>query len=153
MLNPDAIKDRSILPNKLANAVVYKTPSGPISGIGEMDSYYSGFDELGYLTLADESICDLNFSQTAVEDIIFPDTCSKIVRCCCENNDTLGTLFFGKHTNEIETLAFSECPNLHTVYCKSINPPNAEDDAFEACMCKTLYVPVQSVELYKRANQ
>ena len=70
----------------------------------------------------------------------------------CEN---IESIIIGKHVATIDTLAFYMCKNLKTVTCQASSVPQLGERVFESVPVSTatLYVPAESVEAYKTADQ
>ena len=66
----------------------------------------------------------------------------------------LSHIIMGTKMNKIESKAFSNCQNIKEIYCKSINPPMIENEAFDIYVkyATILYVPLNVLQQYKQAK-
>ena len=88
----------------------------------------------------------------SLTNVIIPDSVTKIdwmAFSCCEK---LSSVTIGSSVTEIGYSVFSVCSSLKDIYCKSTIPPSIFSDTFSSCRnIKTIYVPTESVDLYKTA--
>lgn len=72
--------------------------------------------------------------------------------CGCSK---LASITIPNSVTSISGYAFSECTGLTSVTCNAITPPALESKVFSGlnCAMTPLYVPAQSVEAYKAADQ
>ena len=68
---------------------------------------------------------------------------------------SLTSIIMPQNMNKIGDKAFGDCIRLRTITCHAIVPPDMGKTVFENVICKNirLYVPAQSVEAYKAADQ
>lgn len=85
--------------------------------------------------------------------IEIPDTIECIGEECFRGCKRLKEATIGKSVSSIERSAFQGCSRLSQLYCKAIVPPKIEPNIFGKGRpkCK-IYVPMQSVALYKKSK-
>jgi len=88
-----------------------------------------------------------------VENLIIPESITKIPRKVFSGSDLLKTIYIPKTVERIEYEAFANCPNLQTIYCYSedIDPylmQQALGGAIYERKSDTLYVPVSVFDDY-----
>lgn len=64
------------------------------------------------------------------------------------------TFYISENVNYIHPKAFYNCSSIEKIICENENPPTVSKDKFEMMPCYkiTLYVPYESIDLYKNAN-
>lgn len=77
-----------------------------------------------------------------------PDSLSAICHRTFYECDSLTSITIPENTTLIESEAFDHCRNLKTVFCKAKTPPKCLNITFYSTDI-TLYVPTESLELYK----
>jgi len=90
----------------------------------------------------------------AITTVELPNSVEKVGSDAFEDCDAVETLIIGDGLLSSEMYAFS-MKNLKNVVCKAVTPPDLGMNAFYATKVNTavLYVPDESVEAYKTANQ
>ena len=95
-------------------------------------------------------------SAIASGEIIIPNSVTSIEErafCFCSN---LTSVIIPNSVTYIGNYAFAQCSALTTVYCYASTPPSLEvfsDDFLDhVCQNATLYVPQNSIDLYRNAN-
>ncbi len=95
----------------------------------------------------------------SVEEITFAGSCSYLRSSEFANCFSLKSVRLGKNMNTINAHAFGwasvKIESLTTLICEAVEPPICKDGAFDAIdkeKC-TLYVPAESLEAYKEANE
>lgn len=99
-----------------------------------------------------------------LKQIVIPNSVTTIECSAFEKCDQLSTLTLGKSVSTIDGLAFADCSALKTVICLAETPPylregvfqntpvDALDKVHEIALQLPVYVPNQSVELYKSTH-
>ena len=99
-----------------------------------------------------------------LKQIVIPNSVTTIECSAFEKCDQLSTLTLGKSVSTIDGLAFADCSALKTVICLAETPPylrggvfqntpvDALDKVHEIALQLPVYVPDQSVELYKSTH-
>ncbi len=95
----------------------------------------------------------------SVEEITFAGSCSYLRGSEFAGCTSLKSVRLGRNMKNIASRAFGwssgQLENLTTLICEATTPPECEDGAFDAIdkeKC-TLYVPAESIGLYKEANE
>ena len=93
---------------------------------------------------------------TSLKIVEFAEGITRLKESTFGNCVSLETITLPASIERIETKTFEGCTNLKTVYVKATTPPNMSSSAFpyyesQELNCK-IYVPVESVEEYKKAN-
>lgn len=98
-----------------------------------------------------ETIGSRAFAATMIESIVLPSSLTKIGDYAFTHCEKLKSVTFPENVQNISSGAFSGCSNLQTIYCYAKSPPTFYSDTFgESALRKlTVYVPRESVELYK----
>lgn len=98
-----------------------------------------------------------------LKQIVIPNNVTTINRSAFNGCDQLSTLIIGEGVSTIEEYAFADCSALQTVMCLATTPPflrnfafantpvDALDEVHEIALQLPVYVPDQSIDLYKRA--
>ena len=87
---------------------------------------------------------------SGLEDIVLPDHLCNIETQAFRGCESLKELTFPSSITNLGTNVFEDCPNLSSLYCKPTVPPTTDNLGLPV---KTvIYVPTESVELYKTAN-
>lgn len=99
-----------------------------------------------------------------LKQIVIPNSVTTIEFSAFRKCDQLSTLTLGKSVSTIYGLAFADCSALKTVICLAETPPylwggvfqntpvDALDEVHEIALQLPVYVPDQSVELYKSTH-
>ena len=99
-----------------------------------------------------------------LKQIVIPNSVTTIEFSAFRECDQLSTLTLGKSVSTIYGLAFADCSALKTVICLAETPPylwggvfqntpvDALDEVHEIALQLPVYVPDQSVELYKSTH-
>jgi hypothetical protein len=99
-----------------------------------------------------------------LKQIVIPNSVTTIEFSAFRECDQLSTLTLGKSVSTIDGLAFADCSALKTVICLAETPPylregvfqntpvDALDKVHEIALQLPVYVPDQSVELYKSTH-
>ena len=84
-----------------------------------------------------------------------PNTITSIGEFAFDNCTSLASITIPNSVNEIEYGAFSGCIGLTSVTCLNTTPPAMDDDVFYEVDCSNtpLYVPAESINAYKAAEQ
>lgn len=98
-----------------------------------------------------------------LKQVIIPNCVTTIRRSAFNGCNQLSTLVIGEGISTIEEYAFADCSALQTVMCLATTPPflrnfafantpvDALDEVHEIALQLPVYVPDQSIDLYKRA--
>ena len=87
---------------------------------------------------------------SGLEDIVLPDHLCNIETQAFRGCESLKELTFPSSITNLGTNVFEDCPNLSSLYCKPTVPPTTDNLGLPV---KTvIFVPTESVELYKTAN-
>jgi hypothetical protein len=98
-----------------------------------------------------------------LKHVIIPNSVTTIKRSAFNGCNQLSTLVIGEGVSTIEEYAFADCSALQTVMCLATTPPflrnfafantpvDALDEVHEIALQLPVYVPDQSIDLYKRA--
>ena len=88
----------------------------------------------------------------SLESVTIPDSVTTIGNSAFRDCDSLTSVTIGDSVTTIEDYAFYNCKNLTSVYCKAITPPVGGADMFSSnASGRKIYVPMESVEVYKSA--
>ncbi len=103
-----------------------------------------------------DSIGDYAFKECSnLATIVIPNSVTKIGSGVFQHCSNLHSINIPSEVSYIGDFAFSSCYNLISVTCEASTPPSmGEDvfyDAYNVSSQGTLYVPAESVELYKKA--
>lgn len=92
---------------------------------------------------------------TSLKSVVVPDKISKIEQETFVGCSSLDSVYISHSVDTIGNYAFKDCSNLKSVTCEAIVPPVLGDDVFMSVPVShaTLYVPYESIELYKKADQ
>lgn len=95
------------------------------------------------------------FSDTESPDsIVLPSSVTSIGESAFSNCDSLQSIVLNEGLKSIGEYAFTYCDNLSTVVCKAVAVPTMGEQVFDYDLENdTLYVPNESLELYKNAEQ
>ena len=89
---------------------------------------------------------------TNLSNINIPERVISIESYAFRSCSRLQSITIPKSVTLIGSWAFADCDQLQSIYCKSIQPPTLENDwVFESSIITTIYVPVESVDIYKAA--
>ena len=90
----------------------------------------------------------------SIETLSMPNSVTSIVDYACYSCTALKTVTLSSKLESIGYSAFAECPELRTIYAKSIVPPSIDASTFPngAYMFATVYVPKGTLSAYKNAN-
>ena len=91
------------------------------------------------------------FGCTGMTSIVIPDSVTDLSSEVFVNCTGLTQATIGKSVRMLESGTFAGCQALSTVYCKAVEPPIMFDNAFARYSDAVLYVPTESVQLYKNA--
>ena len=102
-------------------------------------------------------IGDNAFYNSALESITIPTGTTKIGRSAFNNSILLSSITLSATLIEISDWAFADCLSLNTIICYAIEPPTISSNTFFGSNPiynnPTIYVPAESVEAYKNADQ
>jgi len=148
------IKDNVIISYANASGAEYTIPDS-VTKIG--DWVFIGCTSLTSVTISDSvtSIGKYAFNScTALKSVTIPDSVTSIGGNAFSNCTSLTSVTIPDSVTEIGGWVFSDCTSLIDVYCKATTPPTAtgglmfDDNALD----RKIYVPAESVELYKGAD-
>ena len=89
---------------------------------------------------------------TNLSNINMPESVISIDSYAFKNCDRLQSITIPKSVTLIGNWAFADCGQLQNIYCKATQPPTLENDwVFESSIITTIYVPIESVDIYKAA--
>ena len=149
------IKDNVIISYANASGAEYTIPDS-VTKIG--DWVFIGCTSLTSVTISDSvtSIGKYAFNScTALKSVTIPDSVTSIGGNAFSNCTSLTSVTIPDSVTEIGGWVFSDCTSLIDVYCKATTPPTAtgglmfDDNALD----RKIYVPAESVELYKGADR
>ncbi len=101
------------------------------------------------------SICNSVFEGCSnLTSIIIPSSLDEIQAETFKNCTSLESVYIGNKVRKIGNSAFENCSDLANVYCYATEPPSCKKDAFlnSYYTSATLYVPENSLDLYKNAR-
>lgn len=102
-------------------------------------------------------IGDNAFYNSALKSITIPTGTTKIGRSAFNNSILLSSITLSATLIEISDWAFADCLSLNTIICYAIEPPTISSNTFFGSNPiynnPTIYVPAESVEAYKNADQ
>ena len=91
---------------------------------------------------------------TNLSNISIPESVISIDSYAFKKCSRLHSITIPKSVTSIGSWAFADCNQLQSIYCKAIQPPTLENDwVFESNIITTIYVPVESVDIYKAATR
>ena len=100
------------------------------------------------------------FACSCLTSVTIPNSVTIIGREAFSECSSLTSVTIGNSVTSIRNYAFSGCRNLTSITCEAINPPEYEDDQYNSNWVFSgvdrsipLYVPAQSIDLYKAAYQ
>jgi hypothetical protein len=86
--------------------------------------------------------------------ITIPNSVTSIGEEAFWNCSRLTSITIPNSVTSIGISAFEDCSSLTSITCEAVNPPTLGDDVFEGVNKSIpLYVPAQSIDLYKAADQ
>ena len=97
------------------------------------------------------SIEQCAFYESALEEIVFPKHVEIIPQYCLYGSHNLKSVTFPANVAKIDICVLSDCEKLQTVYCQNPIPP-LFDNTNELPSTTKIYVPKESVELYKQKD-
>lgn len=132
----------------------YTIPTG-------LDLVNSAFEDCSGLTsvIIPNSVTSIGsnaFDQcTSLTSVSIPNSVTSIGDNAFLNCNQLTSITIPNSVTSIGSQAFYYCRNLASVTCKSITPPSCESSCFSTPVPATaiLFVPEESIELYKTAKQ
>ena len=90
---------------------------------------------------------------TSLTNIIIPDNIKSIGHYAFKECKSLTNITIPQNVTIIEEEAFMDCTSLICIYCRPITPPRGGSDMFRNnAMGRTIYVPSESVNTYKRVE-
>lgn len=93
------------------------------------------------------------FSCTSLTDLVIPSNVESIGSKAFFNCSALISMTIGTGVTSIGESAFLRCSALTSVTCEAVTPPTAEFGIFDECAeLAHIYVPAESVEVYKTAT-
>ena len=95
---------------------------------------------------------DLYLNGKIVEELIIPSDITEIKKVAFYGCTSLQSVILHENIASIAKMAFNSCPKLTTVYCKSTTPPTLDSTDVFSSTIKKIYVPLDSVEDYKSAQ-
>ncbi|MBR2931795.1 MAG: leucine-rich repeat domain-containing protein [Rikenellaceae bacterium] len=99
--------------------------------------------------IGDGAFCDCD----GLTSIAIPNSVTTIDPDAFSWCDNLTTVNIGEKVSSIGDKTFFRCVNLTTIYCEATTPPTLVSDVFALCSnIEQVYVPDQSVDLYKAAD-
>ena len=101
----------------------------------------------GVITISNRAF----FECTGLTSIVIPDGVTDLSSEAFLNCSGLTQVTIGKSVRMLESETFTGCQALSTVYCKAVEPPIMIGNAFARYSDAVLYVPTESVQLYKNA--
>lgn len=85
-----------------------------------------------------------------LKDLLIPNSVKLIDQNAFIGCSNLESITIGENVDSISFHAFADCANLRFVYCYAEKVPGTYDNSFEGSISDaTLYVPENSLELYK----
>ena len=90
---------------------------------------------------------------SSLTSVTIGDSVTTIGVAAFRNCESLTSVTIPDSVTKIEDRAFYGCRSLKSVYCKAATPPSLGNDVFQKnAFSRKIYVPMQSVEQYKRAK-
>lgn len=86
---------------------------------------------------------------SSLKNIDIPDKVTEIGRSAFAGCESLTSIIIPEGVTEIGTAAFGYCRRLTNIYCRAVTPPRTSYDL--GLTGFTLYVPAQSIEIYKNS--
>lgn len=145
----------------------YQTDGYPFDGavIGDLyiaknvldNQFYGSYIANCILQEGVTSVASKGFYEASVPAVSFPESLEYIGYAAFEDVD-LEELSIGKNVNYIGSRAFYDNTSVDTIYVKAPIPPTIGDNVFYGeysqikPYCDVIYVPSESVELYKAAD-
>ncbi len=128
------------------------------TGITYINSYaFAGCTSLWKITIPSNvtEIQSCAFEDcTNLSNINMPESVISIDSYAFKNCSRLQSITIPKSVTLIGNWAFADCNQLQSIYCKATQPPTLENDwVFESSIITTIYVPVESVDIYKAATR
>ena len=104
----------------------------------------NSLSSIGYLVFA---FC------SSLTNITIPDNIKSIGHYAFKGCKSLTNITIPQNVTIIEKEAFMDCTSLICIYCRPITPPRGGSDMFRNnAMGRTIYVPSESVNTYKRVE-
>ena len=92
-------------------------------------------------------------SCSSLTSVTIGDSVTKLRRGAFAGCSSLTSVTIPDSVTTIGNSAFRDCSSLTSVYCRATTPPSLGDDVFKKnAFSRKIYVPMQSVEQYKRAK-
>ncbi|MBO5817240.1 MAG: leucine-rich repeat protein [Paludibacteraceae bacterium] len=132
---------QSVIPNSVTN-------------IGACAFY--GRTDLTHIIIPEHitSINDYAFANcTSLESVSIGDNFKSIGKYAFRSCKTMTSFSIGKGIESIMQSAFMDCGKLETFICNAVTPPATQWSTFEVSPTAVLYVPTESVDLYKNDNE
>lgn len=91
---------------------------------------------------------------TAIPSVDIPNNVSSIKRVAFDHCTSLNSIIIGNGVQSIGEMALFSCSGLASITCNAVTPPTLGNNVFLSVV-KTipLYVPINSIPLYKEADQ
>ena len=128
-----------------------------IKKVGAIYSYaFDGCCKVRTVILGEgiEKINDYAFSRnSSLKEIVLPNSLIYIGYNAFQNCDSLKTIEIGDDIEKIHRYAFADCKSLESIVISATVPPQIYESTFESktYLNCTLYVPTESIDLYKEA--
>ena len=120
------------------------------------DYAFAYCDSLTSVTIGD-SVTTIGWAAfyecSSLTSVTIPDSVTTIGISAFESCDSLTSVTIPDSVTEIGDYAFQDCTSLTSVYCKATTPPAGGYDMFyNNAYGRKIYVPMESVEVYKSAR-
>ena len=117
---------------------------------------FFGRNDLTHITIPEHitTIDDYAFSNcTSLESVSIGDNLKSIGDYAFRSCKAMTSFSIGKDVDSIMQWAFMDCGKLETFICNAVTPPTTQWGTFDVSPTAILYVPEESVDLYKNDRQ
>lgn len=137
---------------KCRNLTTLRIPSGT-TYIGSYAFWGCGASNFGDLVLPStlRYIGDSSFYRTNVTSLVIPDS-TYFIGQYAFGGTSITSLTIGNGIEEIGVGAFAICSNLTSITIERMTPPELGNDVFDDTNNCPIYVPAESVNIYKSAD-
>ena len=140
--------------NTIVATCAQSTIPTSVTAIG--DCAFLGREDLTRVTIPDQ-ITTIGFSAfqncKSLESVVGGDNLKKIETYAFRSCTSMTSFSVGVGVDSVKAYAFLDCGKLEKFECKATTPPATQWVTFDVSPTAVLYVPEQSVDLYKSDNQ